>query len=169
MPWITDSVLPIVAAKRVDVVKSDHMLNDMVKLVPTPGHTIDHYSVHVGKSGQDAFLTGDMIHSPLQGRYPDLGMRADYDSKQAGRDAPQDFRHALRYADADLHGAFPVAVHGQARALGRRVQARPGLSRRWSVTSILPCPADAGGPFMPRWPHTHHTQGEASCSPFSPT
>ena len=83
-PWITDSVLPIVAAKRAEVVKSDHALNDLVQLVPTPGHTIDHYSVHVGKSGQDAFLTGDMVHSPLQTRYPDLGMRADFDSKQAG-------------------------------------------------------------------------------------
>jgi glyoxylase-like metal-dependent hydrolase (beta-lactamase superfamily II) len=84
-PWITDSVLPIVAAKRADVVKSDHVLNDTVQLVPTPGHTIDHYSVHVGKPGEDAFLTGDMIHSPLQARYPDLGMRADFDSKQAGQ------------------------------------------------------------------------------------
>jgi hypothetical protein len=25
-----------------------------------------------------------MIHSPLQARYPELGMRADHDSKQAG-------------------------------------------------------------------------------------
>jgi len=83
-PWIADSVLPIVAAKRADVVKSDHRLNELVQLVPTPGHTIDHYSVYVGKSGEDAFLTGDMIHSPIQARYPDLGMRADFDSKQAG-------------------------------------------------------------------------------------
>jgi glyoxylase-like metal-dependent hydrolase (beta-lactamase superfamily II) len=83
-PWITDSVLPIVAAKRAEVVKSDHTLNDMVQLVPTPGHTIDHFSVHVGKPGQDAFLTGDMVHSPLQARYPDLGMRADFDAKQGG-------------------------------------------------------------------------------------
>ena len=50
-PWITDSVLPIVAAKRAEVVKSDHALNDLVQLVPTPGHTIDHFSVHVGKPG----------------------------------------------------------------------------------------------------------------------
>ena len=78
-------MLPIVAAKRAEVVKSDHMLTTWCKLVPTPGHTIDHYSVHVGKSGQDAFLTGDMIHSPLQGRYPDLGMRADYDSSRRGK------------------------------------------------------------------------------------
>jgi glyoxylase-like metal-dependent hydrolase (beta-lactamase superfamily II) len=40
--------------------------------------------VHVGKPGADALVTGDMIHSPLQARYPELGMRADYDSKQAG-------------------------------------------------------------------------------------
>jgi len=83
-PWITDSVLPIVAAKREEVVKSDHQMSDIVKLIPTPGHTIDHYSVHVGKPGADAVITGDMIHSPLQARYPELGMRADFNSPQAG-------------------------------------------------------------------------------------
>lgn len=84
-PWITDSVLPIVAANRADLVASDHQLNDLVMLVPTPGHTIDHFSVHVGKPGEDAFITGDMVHSPLQTRYPEIGMRADYDSVMAGR------------------------------------------------------------------------------------
>jgi glyoxylase-like metal-dependent hydrolase (beta-lactamase superfamily II) len=83
-PWMTDSVLPIVHAKRAEIVRSDHRLNELVQLVPTPGHTIDHFSVHVGKSGQDAFITGDMIHSPIQARYPELGMRVDYDSRQAG-------------------------------------------------------------------------------------
>jgi glyoxylase-like metal-dependent hydrolase (beta-lactamase superfamily II) len=83
-PWVEDSVLPIVAAKRADVVKSAHAFDDLVTLIPTPGHTIDHYSVQVGKAGADAIITGDMIHSPLQARYPELGMLADYDSKQAG-------------------------------------------------------------------------------------
>jgi glyoxylase-like metal-dependent hydrolase (beta-lactamase superfamily II) len=83
-PWIADSVLPIVAAGRAETVKSDHRLNELVELVPTPGHTIDHFSVHVGKPGQDALITGDMIHSPLQARYPELGMRADYDSRLGG-------------------------------------------------------------------------------------
>src|SRR6266566_7826741 len=55
-PWVTDSVLPVVAANRVDVVKSDHAFNDLVTLIPTPGHTIDHYSVQVGKPG--AVITG---------------------------------------------------------------------------------------------------------------
>ncbi|KAB2919809.1 MAG: MBL fold metallo-hydrolase [Hyphomicrobiaceae bacterium] len=84
-PWISDSVLPIVEANRAEVVRSDHVLGDLVQLMPTPGHTIDHYSVHVGKPGQDALITGDMIHSPIQARFPDLGMRADYDSRLAGQ------------------------------------------------------------------------------------
>ena len=41
-PWITDSVLAIVAVKREEVVRSDHQFSDIVKLLPTPGHTIDH-------------------------------------------------------------------------------------------------------------------------------
>ena len=53
-PWITDSVLPIVQAKRAEVVRSDHQLNELVQFIPTPGHTIDHFSVLVGKAGQDA-------------------------------------------------------------------------------------------------------------------
>src|SRR5450631_2411546 len=63
-PWITDSVLPIVAANRVDIVKSTHAFNELVTLIPTPGHTIDHYSVQIGKPGADAVITGDMVHSP---------------------------------------------------------------------------------------------------------
>jgi glyoxylase-like metal-dependent hydrolase (beta-lactamase superfamily II) len=83
-PWITDSVLPIVAANRAELVKNDHALGDLVRLVPSPGHSIDHFCVQVGKAGADALIGGDMIHSPLQLRYPELGMRADYDSAQAG-------------------------------------------------------------------------------------
>jgi glyoxylase-like metal-dependent hydrolase (beta-lactamase superfamily II) len=83
-PWIVDSVLPIVLANRADIVKSAYAFNDLVTLIPTPGHTIDHYSVQVGRPGASAIITGDMIHSPLQARLPELGMMADYDSKQAG-------------------------------------------------------------------------------------
>lgn len=85
VPWITDSVLPIVEANQAHIVKSDFAFDDSLHFIPTPGHTIDHYSVLVGRSGHDALITGDMIHSPIQGRYPGLGMRADYDSSQAGK------------------------------------------------------------------------------------
>ncbi len=97
-PWITDSVLPIVAAQRCDVVANDFALNDHIRLVPTPGHTIDHVCVEVGKGSVDAFLTGDMIHSPLQGRYVDLSMRADHDGAEAGRSRRRVFE---RFCDTE--------------------------------------------------------------------
>ncbi|BAT60010.1 putative quorum-quenching lactonase YtnP [Variibacter gotjawalensis] len=83
-PWMADSVLPIVSAGQADQVKSEHQFSDLVSLFPTPGHTIDHFSVRVGREGADAIITGDMVHSPLQVKYPEFGMFSDYDSKQAG-------------------------------------------------------------------------------------
>jgi len=80
---MVDSVLPIVEAKRADMVRSDHALDDHIRLMPTPGHTPDHYAVCLGTGGRDAVLTGDLIHSPLQARYPEMSMLADYDPKQA--------------------------------------------------------------------------------------
>jgi glyoxylase-like metal-dependent hydrolase (beta-lactamase superfamily II) len=112
-PWITDSVLPIVAAKRSETVKSDHALNELVRLIPTPGHTIDHFSVHVGKPGRDAVIAGDMIHSPLQARYPELGMRADYDSVQAGQSRRKVFE---RFCDSPT---LLCTVHFPSPSVGR--------------------------------------------------
>ena len=91
VPWITDSVLPIVAAKREQIVKSDFAFSETVQFMPTPGHTIDHFSVLVGRPGEDVLITGDMIHSPVQGKYPELGMLADFDSAQAGKTRRQVF------------------------------------------------------------------------------
>jgi hypothetical protein len=48
-----------------------------------PGHTPDHFAVCAGLRGDQAAFTGDLIHSPIQARYPDLVMRVDYGQKQA--------------------------------------------------------------------------------------
>jgi glyoxylase-like metal-dependent hydrolase (beta-lactamase superfamily II) len=90
LPPIVDSVIPIVEAKRCDLVTSDHAVDDTVSLLPTPGHTIDHYAVTLGRGGRDGVITGDLIHSPLQARYPDLAMYVDYDAQQ-GTDTRRKF------------------------------------------------------------------------------
>jgi len=82
-PVIADSVLPIVEAGKADMVATDFAMNDHVRLTPTPGHTPDHYAVELGKGETTAVLTGDLIHSTLQARYPELSMRADVDPKQS--------------------------------------------------------------------------------------
>ena len=81
---LVDSVLPVVAAGQVDLITSTHQLADHIRLLPTPGHTPDHFAVLLGKGGaEDAVLTGDLIHTPLQARYPHLSMSADGDPAQA--------------------------------------------------------------------------------------
>jgi glyoxylase-like metal-dependent hydrolase (beta-lactamase superfamily II) len=117
-PWITDSVLPIVAAKREQIVKSDHAFSKELQFIPTPGHTIDHFAVLVGRPGQDALITGDMIHSPLQGRYPELGMRADYDSKQAGVTRRKVFDRFCEESTLMCVTHFPMPSTGRVRRWG---------------------------------------------------
>jgi glyoxylase-like metal-dependent hydrolase (beta-lactamase superfamily II) len=125
-PWITDSVLPVVVAKRAELVKSDHALNELVRLIPTPGHTIDHFSVHVGKAGQDALIAGDMIHSPLQARYPELGMRADHDSKQAGQSRRKVFERFCDSSTLMCTVHFPSPSTGRITRWGEGFKIGPG-------------------------------------------
>ena len=107
-PWITDSVLPIVAANRADIVKSAHAFNDLVTLIPTPGHTIDHYSVQVGKPGADAVIAGDMIQAgPLPRARHDVGLRL----RAGGQVEAGTVRPLLRYVYLDVHGALSVTFH----------------------------------------------------------
>ena len=117
-PWITDSVLPIVAAKREQIVKSDYAFSEELQFIPTPGQTIDHFAVLVGRPGQDALITGDMIHSPLQGRYPELGMRADYDSKQAGVTRRKVFDRFCEESTLMCVTHFPMPSTGRVRRWG---------------------------------------------------
>src|SRR5438128_947244 len=109
---------PKVAAQRAQIVKSECAFNESIQVIPTPGHTIDHYSVLVGRPGRDALITGDMIHSPIQGKYPELGMRADYDSRQAGQTRRQVFDRFCDAATVMCVTHFPSPSTGRVRRWG---------------------------------------------------
>ncbi len=81
------------------------------RLEPTPGHTPGHVSVRISSRGEDAVITGDMIHHPCQIARPDWGAQVDTDFDQAVRT-----REAFlaRYADRPVlvigtHFAGPTA------------------------------------------------------------
>jgi glyoxylase-like metal-dependent hydrolase (beta-lactamase superfamily II) len=82
-PVLVDSVLPIIAAGQAEMVRTDATLNDHVRLVPTPGHTPDHYAVELGRGETIGVLTGDLIHSPIQARLPEICFRGDVDPVQS--------------------------------------------------------------------------------------
>jgi glyoxylase-like metal-dependent hydrolase (beta-lactamase superfamily II) len=96
LPYLADSVLPVIEAGRAELVRDDYALDDHVRLLPTPGHTPHHVAVCFGRHGDDAVMTGDAIHSPLQARYPELSPRFDADPDQSAKTR----RHLLeRYCD----------------------------------------------------------------------
>jgi len=88
IPVFADSVLPVIEAGRAELVDSDHALGGHVRLLPTPGHTPGHVSVMLGAGAlgagpPGAVVSGDLIHSPLQARYPELSARFDLDMAAA--------------------------------------------------------------------------------------
>jgi hypothetical protein len=74
--------------------------------------------VLVGEPGHDAFITGDMIHSPIQGKYPELGMRADYDSGQAGQTRRKVFDRFCDTSTVMCVVHFPSPSTGRVRRWG---------------------------------------------------
>jgi glyoxylase-like metal-dependent hydrolase (beta-lactamase superfamily II) len=83
LPAFGDSVLPIVEAKKAEIVGHDFSIGDHVRLLPTPGHTPGHVAFTFGRGKDDAVFSGDLMHSPLQTRYPDLAPKFDVDPVQA--------------------------------------------------------------------------------------
>ena len=118
VPAIEDSVMPIVEAKRHEVVGNEHAIGDHVRILPTPGHTPGHSAFRLGRGKDDAVFSGDLIHSPLQARYPEMSMKFDVDQAAAATT-----RRAFleRYCDTDTlccTAHFPSPSVGKIRRWG---------------------------------------------------
>jgi len=96
-PIFQDSVLPIVEAGRAEMVDSEHGIGDHLRLLPTPGHTPGHVSMSLGRNGE-AVVSGDILHSPLQCRYPEMSAIFDVDPDQSATTRRKFLEH---YAETD--------------------------------------------------------------------
>lgn len=79
----SDAVQAVVDAGLADLVETDHRLSDHVSFISTPGHSPGHVSVLLESDGEQAIITGDMVHHPIQIAALDWRMGADDDSVQA--------------------------------------------------------------------------------------
>src|SRR5882757_2531738 len=91
-----DSVRPIVEAGKADLVASDHRLTVEIILIPTPGHSPGHMSIHIQSDGEQGLLTGDVAHHPCQMAHLDWSSTADSDPVQSAAMRRELF---LRFAD----------------------------------------------------------------------
>jgi glyoxylase-like metal-dependent hydrolase (beta-lactamase superfamily II) len=140
-PYLIDSVLPILEANRADLVRSDHVLDDHIRLEPTPGHTPDHFAVHAtGRSGASAMFTGDLIHSPLQTRYPDISMRRDWDPTVAAATRRKVLEYCCESGALMCTGHFPSPSIGSISRRGRgfdfHATLEPGNERSPASTGV---------------------------------
>jgi glyoxylase-like metal-dependent hydrolase (beta-lactamase superfamily II) len=78
-----DSVAPIHAAGLADLVETDHRVCDEISFVPTVGHTPGHVSVRISSEGEEALITGDLMHHPCQIAHPEWSSLADSDPEMA--------------------------------------------------------------------------------------
>lgn len=115
-PVITDSVRPILDAGLADLVETDHRVSDEISLEPTPGHTPGHVSVRIRSAGEEAAITGDMIHHPCQIARPDWSSAADTDP-----DRSRVTRRAFLEGCAD-RPVLVIGTHFAAPTAGRIVR-----------------------------------------------
>jgi glyoxylase-like metal-dependent hydrolase (beta-lactamase superfamily II) len=80
---LNDSVKPIVDAGKAELIASDARLTDEITMIPTPGHSPGHMSIHIKSDGEEGLLTGDVAHHPCQMAHLDWSSTADSDPKQS--------------------------------------------------------------------------------------
>jgi glyoxylase-like metal-dependent hydrolase (beta-lactamase superfamily II) len=78
-----DSVKPIVDAGKAELIASDARLTEEITMIPTPGHSPGHMSLHITSDGAEGLLTGDVAHHPCQMAHLDWSSTADSDPHQA--------------------------------------------------------------------------------------
>jgi len=118
VPAFGDSVLPVVEAKRAEIVRDDFAIGDHLRILPTPGHTPGHSAFVLGREKDEAVFAGDLIHSPLQALHPELSPRFDVDQAQA---AVTRRNFLERYCDTDTlccTAHFPSPSTGKIRRKG---------------------------------------------------
>jgi glyoxylase-like metal-dependent hydrolase (beta-lactamase superfamily II) len=113
VPPYGDSVLPVMEAGRAELVSDDHALGDHVRLLPTPGHTPGHVAVCFGRGRDEAVMSGDLMHSPIQTRYPELSPRFDTDPAQAAVTRRAFLERYCDTATLCCTAHFPSPSHGR--------------------------------------------------------
>ena len=122
---IEESIQPILDARLHTLVETDHRITDEVWLEPTPGHTPGHVSVRIASKGEEAVITGDLMHHPCQIARTHWNSVADVDPQQAIM-TRRDF--IARYAQ---RGDLVIGTHFPAPTAGRIV--RDGENFRFHV------------------------------------
>ena len=110
-----DSVAPVFDAGQAEVVAMDHEVADGVDLIGAPGHTPGNVIVRLDDRGERAYLTGDVIHHPVQVERPEWSSCFCWDPAMS---AETRVKTLATVADDDawlLPAHFPTPTAGRVR------------------------------------------------------
>ena len=114
---LVECVDPIVALGLAEFIEADHQIAGdddwCIWCEPSHGHTPGHVHVRIAAGGEEAVITGDLMHHPMQVAMPHRAATFDMD-KEAGRQTRMGF--VDKYADSNVvvigaHFAEPTAGH----------------------------------------------------------
>ena len=130
--YVSDSVLPVFDSGQAELVGDTHGVVSGVSVEPAPGHTPGQMMVRLGSGSGQAVLCADLMHHPLQVRYPDWSTRFCTDPVQA-RATRIGFFHAHANSGRLVFPAhFPGPTGGTIERDGRDfVFAFAGEGRLW--------------------------------------
>ena len=118
-PYFEDSLLPVMESDQVELVATDYVIDDSVRIESWPGHTPGHVCVVVGSAQPSAVLSGDIMHTPLQCAEPQLNSCFCVDAEMA-RTTRQRFLQT--FADSPvmvIPAHFPTPTAGRIRSHNR--------------------------------------------------
>jgi glyoxylase-like metal-dependent hydrolase (beta-lactamase superfamily II) len=115
-----DSIAPIFDAGLADVVDGDGQIGHGLTLEPSPGHTPGHVSLWLASEGEQALITGDFLHHPVQFAEPQWAEIADADADQARATRQRMMSRAAATGALVLGTHFPHPPAGRVVPDGRR-------------------------------------------------
>jgi glyoxylase-like metal-dependent hydrolase (beta-lactamase superfamily II) len=113
-----DSVEPISAAGLVELVDTNEVVCDEVRLVPTHGHTPGHVSIRIESKGQTALITGDFVHHPCQMARPDWAAAVDTDPNESTETRRRQFTEHAQSSTLIIGTHFATPTAGYIRQDG---------------------------------------------------
>jgi len=126
--FISDSVLPVVAAGQAELVDDRQGLSECIGIEPAPGHTPGQFVVRICDGRDEAILGADLMHTPLQLRYPDWSTHFCVDPHGARRTR-------LEFLSRNCSGALIFPAHFPSPTGGRVI--RDGTHYRFEFADAL--------------------------------
>jgi len=94
----------------VDLIDDDFVLDDVIRVIPAPGHTLGQYVIAIESKGDSAWISADIFHHPIQLVQTDLSSIYDYDPKM-GTKVREELLERLAGTDTLLIGSHLVGDH----------------------------------------------------------